>query len=125
MTVRGDADPAGRGGVVTMTGPEVGSRGAGDHFLSLLLRVPLTRREQRVALAVLLSPTPLTALAVAKQTRLAYSHTKAIVRTLVTWGILIRRPDGLYFQPDPGRWQAPPDRDRPTPRRSQSDRAAP
>ena len=118
MTVRGDAD---RGCVVTVREPNVGARGAGDHFLSLLLRVPLTRREQRVAAAVLLSPTPLTALAVAKQTRLAYSHTKAIVRTLVTWGILIRRSDGLYFEPDPGRWQAPADRDRPTPRRPKGD----
>jgi len=109
---------------VTTVGPDFGSRGAGDNFLSLLLRVPLTRREQRVAAAVLLSPIPLTALAVAKQTHLAYSHTKAIVRTLVTWGILVRRSDGLYFQTDSGRWRSPAARNRSTPPPPKGDQAA-
>jgi hypothetical protein len=109
---------------VTTIGPDVGSRGAGDNFLSLLLRVPLTRREQRVAAAVLLSPAPLTALAVAKQTHLAYSHTKAIVRTLVTWGILVRRSEGLYFQADSRRWRPPADRNRSDPPRPKGDQAA-
>jgi DNA-binding MarR family transcriptional regulator len=67
--------------------------------VSLLRRVSLTRREQRVVLAVLLSPTPPTASAVAKQTGLAYSHTKAVVRQLVARGILTRTPEGLHFQP--------------------------
>ena len=109
---------------MTTVGPDFGSRGAGDNFLSLLLRVPLTRREQRVAAAVLLSPTPPTALAVAKQTHLAYSHTKAIVRALVTWGILVRRSEGLYFQTDSGRWRSPADRNRSTPPRPKGDQAA-
>ncbi len=83
------------------TGADFEPRGAGTYFLSLVRRAPLTRREQRVALAVLLSPTPPTAAAVAKQTGLAYSHTKAIVRRLVARRILMRTPEGLHCRPHP------------------------
>jgi len=80
----------------------------GDQLLSLLRTVPLTRREQRIAIAILVSPRPVTAWAVAKQTGLAYSHAKAIVRQLVTRRILARTPEGLYFQPYTPWWRPPP-----------------
>jgi len=92
-----------------MTAPRaaIGSATPGDQLLSLLRQIRLTGREQQIVLAVLLAPEPLTALAVAKRTRLHYSHTKAIARTLIAWGILSRTPEGLAFQPDPTRWGPP------------------
>jgi hypothetical protein len=89
-------------------GTVIGSSTPGDQLLSLLRQIRLTRREQQIVLAVLLAPEPLTALAVAKRTRLHYSHTKAVVRTLIAWGILTRTPEGLRFQPDPSNWGPPP-----------------
>jgi hypothetical protein len=72
-----------------------------------LLRFGLTRREQLVVRAILLSRTPPSALKVAKRTGLAYSHVKAAVRTLVAWQILTRSAEGLCFQPEASRWGPP------------------
>ena len=69
-----------------------------------LLRFGLTRREQLIVRAILRAPTPPTAWTVAKRTRLAYSHVKAAVRTLVYWRILTRTEEGLCFQPDHSQW---------------------
>ncbi len=77
-----------------------------DPLLSLL-RFKLTRREQTVVLTILLSPTPLTARTISKRTRLAYSHTKAVVRTLVAWRILHRTPAGVSFQTESSHWGPP------------------
>jgi hypothetical protein len=85
-------------------GIATGSPAAGDQLLSLLRQIQLTRREQQIVLAVLLAPAPLTALALARQAGLHYSHTKAIARTLIAWGILTRTSKGLSFQPDPTQW---------------------
>lgn len=75
--------------------------------MSLIRCIRLTPRELLVVLTVLLAPGPLTALAVAEQTRLHYSHAKAVARTLIAWGILTRTPEGLCFQPDSSRWGPP------------------
>ena len=76
----------------------------GDYLVSLLRRFSLSQRQQAVILVVLLSPDPLTSRAIARKTGLAYSHAKAIVRTLIAWGFLTRAPRGVSFQSDPGRW---------------------
>ncbi len=60
-----------------------------------------------VVFTILLSPTPLTVRTIAKRTRRAYSHTKAVVRTLVAWRILIRTPAGVSFQAESSLWGAP------------------
>ncbi len=87
-----------------MPGTELAPLKPLDALLSLL-RFRLSRREQSVVLAVLLAVEPLTSREVACRTRLAYSHAKATVRTLVAWRILTRPPQGLLFQPDPARWR--------------------
>ena len=79
-------------------GTTSGSSSPGDRLLSLLRQIRLTGREQQIVLAVLLAQRPLTTRAVAKHTRLHYSHAKAVVRTLIAWGILTRTPQGLRFQ---------------------------
>ncbi len=81
--------------------------GPGDLLLSLLRRCRLSRREQAIVITVLLAPSPLTSLEIARQTRLAYAHAKAVIRALVDWRILKRTPEGLAFQPDPARWGPP------------------
>ncbi len=81
--------------------------GPGDLLLSLLRRWRLSNREQAVVITVLLASGPITALEVARKTRRAYTHTKAVIRTLVNWGILRRTPEGLVFQPDPNGWGPP------------------
>jgi len=88
-------------------GLATGPSAPGDQLLSLLRGIRLTRREQQIVLAVLLAPRPLTALALARHTRLHYSHTKAIARTLIAWGILTRTSEDLSFQPDPAGWGPP------------------
>lgn len=88
-------------------GTEFSPPGAGDHLLALMRRVQLTRREQQIVLAVLLAPGPLTALEVARRTKLHYPHTKAVIRTLIAWGILARTAEGVSFQPDPVQWGPP------------------
>ena len=90
-----------------MSLPTQGTNSSPEDLLVSLLRFRLSRREQAVVLAILLSPTPLTARTVAKRTRLAYSHAKAVARTLVAWKILTRTPAGLSFQPDSTRWGPP------------------
>jgi hypothetical protein len=95
---------------MTIPGTEIGPPKPGDQLLS---RFRLSHREQAVVLAVLLSPTPLTAWQVAQRTKMAYSHAKATVRSLAAERFLTRKPDGLYFQPDPAQWGSPRD---PTPR---------
>jgi len=77
-----------------------------DCWLSLL-RLGLTRREQRVVRAVLLADTPLAVREIAQRTRLHYSHCKAVVRTLVAWKILARTPTGVSFQAVAARWGPP------------------
>ena len=80
---------------------------SGEALFTLLRRCRLTRREQQVIVAVLGAETPLTAMALAKRTRLHYSHCKAVVRELVAWNILERTRDGLRFRPSSKRWGPP------------------
>ena len=82
---------------------------AGDLLLSLLQRFRLSRREQVIVVTVLTAAGPLTVKELAGRRRLAYSHAKAVVRTLVAWRILTRTPTGLLFQPDPALWGPPRD----------------
>ncbi len=89
------------------TQASVSAVGPGDLLLSLLRRFRLSRREQAIVIVVLLERAPITGLEVARKTRLAYSHAKAVIRTLVDWQILTRTPVGLIFQPDPTRWGPP------------------
>ena len=85
-------------------GPDLGP---GDYLLPLLRRVRLSQREQTVLMVILDSPVPMTSRAVSRRTGFAYSHAKAVVRTLIAWGILLRQPEGVSFQPDPTRWGLP------------------
>jgi hypothetical protein len=86
-----------------------GTNSSPEDLLLSLLRFKLTRREQTVVFTILLSPTPLTARTIAKRTRLAYSHAKTVVRTLVAWRILIRTPAGVSFQAESSHWGPPRD----------------
>ena len=86
-----------------------GTNSSPENPLLSLLRFKLTRREQAVVFTILLSPTPLTARTIAMRTRLAYSHAKAVVRTLVAWRILIRTPAGVSFQAESSHWGPPRD----------------
>jgi len=72
-----------------------------------LLQFRLSPREQTVLRAIVLAPAPPTAWEVAQRTRLAYSHVKSTVRTLIAWGMLTRTAEGLCFQPEPSCWGPP------------------
>ena len=79
----------------------------GDLLWSLLCRFRLSHREQQIIVKVLLAPAPLTSWQLARRAGLAYSHTKAVVRSLIAWDILEKTPEGIRFQPDAARWRPP------------------
>ena len=79
----------------------------GDRLEPLLRHVRLSGSEWRVVVAVLLSPSPVSARQLAKRLRLAYSPVKRVVRGLVAWNILQPTREGLIFQSDPTRWVSP------------------
>ena len=92
---------------MSVPGTEPSPSAAGDRLLSLLRRIRLRPREQRVIVAVLLSPRPLTVRQLAVQEKLHYSHAKATVRELIAWGIVDRTPEGVSFQSDAPIWGPP------------------
>ncbi len=73
---------------------------------ALAVRVKLHRSEWRVLAIVISSPEPTSAANIAKRLRLDYGLVKRVVRELVRWNLLERRP-GLTFQPDHTRWGPP------------------
>ena len=79
-----------------MTAPGTDLR-PGDLLLSLMRRFRLSHREQVLIVNVLSAPAPLTARQLAECCGLAYSHTKAVVRTLIAWNILERTSEGLLL----------------------------
>ncbi len=89
------------------TQASVSAVGPGDLLLSLLRRWRLSNREQAIVITVLLAPGPITSLAAARKTRLAYTHAKAVIPTLVDWQILARTPEGLVFQRESDQWGPP------------------
>jgi len=79
----------------------------GSVLESLALSITLGRTEWRVLALVLAAPEPVTARALAKRLRIAYSPIKRVVRGLVAWQVLQSTPTGLTFQLDAGRWGPP------------------
>jgi len=73
---------------------------------ALAVRVNLRRLEWRVIVIVLSSPSPVSALSIAKRLHLDYGLVKRVVRELVRWNLL-ERAAGLTFQPDHTRWGPP------------------
>ena len=76
-------------------------------LLATTRKAKLFSAEWRIVAVVLASPRPVTAARIAQRLRLAPTHARRTVRTLVAWGILQRTPEGVAFQPDPAHWGSP------------------
>jgi hypothetical protein len=71
---------------------------------SLATVMKLSAVEWRIA-ALVMARGPITVFAVAKVLRLDYTLAKRGARSLATWNIVTRKPEGLVFQPDPKGWE--------------------